>query len=147
MTTIAYRDGVLASDTLITSGTDVSGYYQKGRRIGLLLYASTGSCGLGDTFEAWLRGGCRGDQPSLKNGDSTAHCIVVMPDGLVVWFHQDGMTPMRTPYHAVGSGSAYAIGAMAAGATAAEAVRIAMLHDTGTGGDVTTLSITKEKTP
>lgn len=143
MTTIAYRDGVLASDTLITSGANVSGHYQKGRVRGRLLYASAGSCGLGDRFEAWIRDGCAGEHPKLKEGESSAQCVVFLPDGLMAWFHEDGMTPVRAPFHAIGSGSAYAIGAMAAGASAPDAVRIAMQHDTGTGGSVTVLTINR----
>ena len=42
-------------------------------------------------------------------------------------------------YHAFGSGEEIALGAMAAGATAAEAVQIAIQFDTSSDGDVTQL--------
>lgn len=136
MTTIAYRDGVLAADTQICAGNGRVGYAVKVRSLGPLLYGSSGSCGLGDAWEAWLRAGAKGAHPKMKDGESKAQGYLFMPDDTVVWFHEDGVTAMRAPYFAIGSGSDYALGAMALGHTAEEAVKAAMAHDTGTGGDV-----------
>ena len=43
---------------------------------------------------------------------------------------------IKEPYYAVGSGSAYALGALAAGATASQAVKITCRHDNNCGGKV-----------
>lgn len=47
------------------------------------------------------------------------------------------VTTERTGQYAIGSGGAIAIGALAAGASAREAVKIATLHDAYSGGTVT----------
>ena len=67
----------------------------------------------------------------------------------ILWvFDLNGLTEFRTevPYpvklslpNALGTGCEYAIGAMAAGTSAEEAVRIAARYDTNTGGEVITL--------
>lgn len=53
---------------------------------------------------------------------------------LMCWRLNDG-------YHAIGSGTKVALGAMAHGATAREAVEAAIIHDNGTGGHVTEVEI------
>lgn len=141
MTTIAYRDGILATDRLITSGGERCGAYTKGRNIGRLMYASAGSCGLTEAVGEWLRAGARGEPPRLKDGDREGSVYVFLPDHTIVWFHCDGVTPIRAPYWAAGSGGPYALGAMAAGASAKDAVIAAIKHDTGSGEGVETLRI------
>lgn len=139
MTTLAYRDGVLASESLVSSGSQRAGFMQKSRRIGDLLYASCGSAGLTDRLESWLRSGAKGPPPSLKEGDATGSVFVFMPDDMIVWFHADGQSAMRAPFWASGSGGPYALGAMSMGATAEQAVRAAIEHDTASGGEVTVI--------
>lgn len=136
MTTIAYRDGILAGDTLISSGENRVGYGQKIRQKGQLLYASAGSAGLTEKVEAWIRSGCIGENPPLKSGDATGETFLFMPDDSIVWFHCDGSTLIRAKFFARGSGGEYALGAMQNGATAIEAVKCAMALDRGTGGTV-----------
>lgn len=141
MTTIAYRDGVLAADTLVTSGDIRCGSEVKIRALGPLLYGSCGSCGLTDKVEAWMRGGMKGDRPPLRvpDGSATGAVFVFMPDHTVLWMHEDGDTVIRAPYWAAGSGEMYALGAMALGATAPEAVKAAIVHDVGSGGPITVI--------
>lgn len=139
MTTIAYRDGILAADTLITAGNIRCGTETKIKARGPLLYGSCGSCGLTDKVEAWIRAGMIGDRPHLKAGEATGSVFVFMPDDKIVWMHEDGDTVLTAPYWAAGSGEKFALGAMAHGASAEEAVRAAIVHDTGSGGSVTVL--------
>lgn len=139
MTTIAYRDGVLAADSLITSGTMRCGHEIKVKALGKLLYGSCGSCGLTDKVEAWMRSGMVGDRPPLKVGEAAGSVFVFMPDDRIVWMHEDGDTVIRAPYWAAGSGERFALGAMAHGASAEEAVKAAIAHDTVSGGEVTVL--------
>jgi hypothetical protein len=139
VTTIAYRDGVLAADTLITAGGIRCGSEIKVKRLGRLLYGSCGSCGLTDKVEGWIRAGMKGDRPPLKVGEATGSVYVFMPDERIVWMHEDGDTVLTAPYWAAGSGEKFALGAMAYGASAEEAVKAAIMHDTGSGGAVTVL--------
>jgi hypothetical protein len=141
VTTIAYRDGVLAADTLITSGGERVGHHQKARRRGRLLYATTGSCGLGDAWAAWLRAGAAGEPPTLLSDGGTANGYVFLPDDAVVWFHSEGVTHIRAPFWAAGSGDCFARGAMETGATAEQAVAAAIKWDTGSGGEITVISV------
>lgn len=59
----------------------------------------------------------------FPSGDSEA--IIVKPDGTVIWRGRHPQwVQIEGPYHAIGSGFKLAIGAMAMGATALEAIKI-----------------------
>lgn len=64
----------------------------------------------------------------------------VWPDGRAEVSAGDGAIPMPHRFFAIGSGSDYAMGAMAMHATAAEAVRVASMFDSDTGGRVHTMA-------
>lgn len=141
MTTIAYRDDVLAADTQITCGGTIDGWAQKAFRKGRLLYATSGSSGLGDRFASWVSGGMQGDAPCLKGeGDKDGGHGYLFPGGdRVVWRYDDVWATHRAPFFAYGSGAEIALGAMLAGASAEEAVRAAAERDIATGGEITVL--------
>ena len=139
MTTIAYRDDVLAGDTQITVGSSIGGHMQKVFRKGRLLYAMTGCSGLSDSFRSWVNGGLVGPAPDMKDGDADANGVLFPGGDLVVWRFNKAWTAHRAPFFAFGSGQDFALGAMAQGATAEEAVRIAAQFDTASGGKVTVL--------
>lgn len=63
----------------------------------------------------------------------TAKGQIFMFDDYTKWL------AVNEPYHAIGSGSDYALGAMALGATTKEAVKIASKHDSYSGMGVKTL--------
>lgn len=78
--------------------------------------------------------------PPEVEGDM--ECLIVHKSGQV--FLQEGYNapyPVDGPFFAVGSGAEIAIGAMAMGASAEQAVKIAAMYDTQTGGKVTVLSL------
>lgn len=143
MTTIAYKDGVLAADTLITCGDHRDGYTEKVKRIGGVLLAAAGSAIQADRFFEWAQRGFHpADRPSDIPEDEKCNWLRVESDGsLSVWANGSSWKtkPMDGMY-ALGSGSEYALGAMAAGASPEEAVRIAMKFDTKTGGDITVVT-------
>lgn len=142
MTTIAYRDGVLAADTQITCGSTIDGWTQKAFRKGQLLFATTGCSGRGDAFLAWVRSGMKGDAPEMKGekeDDEEANGFLFPGGDRVVWRYRNVWASHRAPFFAYGSGADIAIGAMLAGATAEEAVRCAAERDTATGGEITVL--------
>jgi hypothetical protein len=80
----------------------------------------------------------------LKLDDFEA--IIVGPDGYVALIDPVGF-PMEihNDFHAIGSGSYIAMGAMAAGASATDAVKYTMSLDTRCGGDIISHSISKRK--
>ncbi len=144
MTVWAYRSGILAADSLVTWNTHRDGYITKIRKHGPLLASVAGGNAAALRFLDWFVAGMPdGKQPDMgdrqKNGPQTAAGHIFMPDGLIVTLDPDGWTHLRTDFYAGGSGCDYAYGAMAIGASAAEAVRAAIRFDTGCGGDVTVL--------
>lgn len=143
MTTIAYRDGVLAADTLSTRNGAREGVAVKIVQRGDLLAGASGASDFAKAFRDWFRQGCRGDCPPLGDPEKNwAEGFIIMPDDRLVTFGptaQWAEKGMFSGMNAWGSGADFARGAMAAGATAEEAVRHAMHWDTCTGGDVTVL--------
>lgn len=138
MTTIAYRAGVIAADTLTTAGRDRVGYTRKIGGSNGLLWGASGDAAWCKGWRDWLSKGAQGD-PATPPDDNTGG-LVVLPDDSIMVFHARGFEHrIGLPYWADGSGADFALGAMHAGASAEEAVRAAMAWDTTTGGDVTVL--------
>lgn len=74
-------------------------------------------------------------------GDDGAYALLAGPKGAVL-FESDQMAPFKVPkIFAIGSGSRFAMGAMYAGSSAADAVRIASKLDEYTGGKVHTMRV------
>lgn len=139
MTTIAYRDGVLAADRLITSGTLRCGEMRKiATNEAGWLCGCAGPITASAIVLAWIEAGAEGEPPEAKEADA----IIVSPDGAVhFWTGYGPLTRAHGDFFAVGSGERIAVGAMAAGASAIDAVRIAIAHDTATGGPVDYLTL------
>lgn len=134
MTTIVYRNGVLASDTRMTSGGWVdAGRAVKVRRLGDgTLIGLTGNYAMASVAADQVAAG----NTEPKTGDG-ARVIQIKPDGTITVFEDDAKHELSgTDFYAWGSGSIPALGALYAGANAEEAVRIAMKVDPNTGGDV-----------
>lgn len=71
-----------------------------------------------------------------------ASCIAISPKGEVFTFESDSWYQEKpAEFHAWGGGFSVALGALHAGASAEEAVRIASLVHTKTGGSVETLRL------
>lgn len=140
MTTIAYRDGVLAADTLVTENGRVCGYTTKIRLHRGLLWGTTGCLIHQGQFDAWVLGGMGGPPPTMKTeANATSSALLIAGQNLLT-FDDHGWDAMPLPeFYAVGSGAPLAIGAMAAGATAREAVACASLFDIYSGGAITEL--------
>lgn len=140
MTTIAWRDGILAADTatfIHEGNTRVpEGAARKITRLrdGSLI-AGSGVRREINVFAHWYDSGCDPDKKPEFDNVTVLH----VSHGGCVTIH-DGKYDEREigscPFYAMGSGAAAALGAMHAGATAAEAVAIAMLIDPWTGGEI-----------
>lgn len=141
MTTIAYRNGVLAADTGMTVGNTVVGNTVKiVRRDDGCMAGAAGFAGYAGSFLRWFMAGQIGDPPEAKSEDNVLdRGVIFRPDGAMLVFEPEGMFEMTAPYYAFGCGRCEALGAMFAGADAEAAVRAAIAHDAHTSGDVTVL--------
>lgn len=145
MTTIAYRDGVLAADSMLTGYDADCGSVTKIRRnrhgwIG----GACGNAGSISLFMDWfLNTAARVDvKPPPSVSDNAADGFVVVPgDRVFFWSGAPALWPVIAPFHAIGSGMRFAMGAMAMGANAREAVEVARKFDVYTGGRIATLSL------
>lgn len=135
MTTIAYRAGVLAADSLVTSNNLRDGHVQKIRRFGPLLVAAAGSASLGHQFFDWVGAGIKGPSP-FQGVEGGGNGFIVMPDDLIVVWGTKGPWTLRAPFWACGSGQDLALGAMRAGCSADVAVLAAIDHDIYSGAPV-----------
>ena len=132
MTTIAYKDGVMAADSqtdwFYRETVDIKIQKKHGVMVG-----SCGNTGDGKKFRDWILN--KGDKPELKDKFSA----LVVRNGRVTQY-DSCLVPMRSEkYTAIGSGAAFAIAAMDCGKNAIEAVRIAKRRDISTGGRIRTI--------
>ena len=141
MTTVAFRDGVLAADTLVTANTHRDGSVTKIAKRGPVLAAAVGLLPFALAFLDWFRGGMLGDPPPMGNKEDRATGHIFTSDGWVLSYSIFGWQRIRAEYYANGSGSDYAYGAMAMGASAEDAVRAALIHETASGGEIQVLRI------
>lgn len=139
MTTVAYKAGVLAADSLVTSNGVRDGAARKIAKHKGMLLGGAGCWSTVTKFMDWVRAGAQGECPIETGGE--ANGFVVMPDGRFIMWSGRGPTTTESPYFAFGSGREFALGAMAAGASAEEAVRVAIELDVYSGGPVTTLRL------
>lgn len=140
MTTVAYRDGIMAADSLIWMDDTATHSGRKLRRLrdGSLV-GFAGSVAESVLVMDWLDGG--GDQqaaPRIRD----AEFLLVKPSGAVFKIERE-LVLLRAEgrYHAIGAGQRFALGAMFAGADAATAVRAAIKHGSGNGGRVRKLRL------
>jgi hypothetical protein len=140
VTTIAWRDGVLAADSQITENDRVCGYARKIGQINGVLWGVCGCLIHMVAFGDWVRGGMEGEPPSMKTPEgATSTAIVIAGDRLLTFDHH-GQDHMPLPaFHAVGTGAPVALGAMQFGASARQAVEAAIALDVYSGGEITVL--------
>lgn len=135
MTTIAWRDGVMAADSLTTGGGVKSRATKLYRLDDGRVVGCAGKYRFGLQFVEALK---RGELLNLDKEDTDSfHAIVMLPDGSLVEY-EDGRTPIRVEdrFYAIGSGTQSALAAMHCGKTAREAVEIACLVDDATAGPI-----------
>jgi hypothetical protein len=148
MTTIAYRDGILAADTRAFSGsTQPIGEKQKIYRIkgGSCFGVSTPHPGLSEEIKDWFVEAKHLDHEPQLNGREF-DMLEIDRNGEVFFYHNSFVPagPLAAEYFAIGSGSEYAMGAMGYGASAVDAVAVAAVHDVWTGPTVTMIEVPKK---
>lgn len=82
-------------------------------------------------FRAWF--GTKGPKPRFKS----IQALVLYPSGKLEYWNEEMEPTEMTAPAAIGSGMDFALGAMGAGASPAEAVKIAATRDPFSGGDIT----------
>lgn len=154
MTTIAYKDGVLACDsawnvdgsTVITWATKIT------RLPSGALYAGAGDSDDRELVallsDLWLSAGTVPARAALADLKGDYSALLVFPSEAEggVWLiekgdEDSGAMRVVAPFAAIGAGRDIALGAMAAGASAEEAVRIACRFNTQTREPVFTETI------
>jgi hypothetical protein len=152
MSTIAYREGFLAADSLLVDDRGIisSEYYYRIISEPDFVIAHTGklSSDVG-LIKEWLSGlegigvNCI-DAPYLDDGDE---CFwVFSKNGCFNFVYGYGLIELTaingvSGFSAAGTGRELAMGAMASGASADDAVKAAILLDTKSGGKVQCLNI------
>ena len=141
MTTIAYKDGVIAYDSRMTSGPHIlTDEYDKHTEYKGIHFFVAGECEHKEMLFEHFVNKAHGDKPPFD-----LKLIAFAWDGKDLW--QCGFTEAFFAYRvdyghdAAGSGDNFAIAAMDMGATAEEAVRVAAKRDTGTGGTIRTFTL------
>lgn len=133
MTTIAadLSAGVMCADSYWTDG-DECGYV---RKVFMVRGELVGFAGGIREWQRWLEAWRASPGKQLPRF-STLTVLRLTHDGIHSWTAPDGWLPVQESKYAIGSGGKCARGAMAAGASCKEAVRIAGTIDAGTGGPV-----------
>ncbi len=137
MTTIAYKEGVMAADSKAYAGFNTPlGQKCKIRRLsdGTLIGCSSNQVGAGEAVMDWYaRGANPEDGPKLEESKFTL--LVVKPNGDAFYAFDNFLLsgPIRAECYAIGSGEGVAHGAMRAGASAERAIEIAAECDVWTG--------------
>lgn len=141
MTTIAYRSGVLAGDSQATDDQRWTNdkIFAIDTRAGRLLVGICGEVHAGLIFLEWLKDD-RNRKPDL--GSEEFDAIVIAENGRVTVWNESliGWRP-KGKFFAIGSGAPSAMGAMHAGKSAVEAVKIACKVDPYTRGPVRSLKL------
>lgn len=115
-------------------------------RRGPVMAAASGTAAMCQAFRDWFVSGMIGDPPQAQHALNSewSYWVVLFHDETILCWQAAGwvriFAPYFAPYFATGSGADFATGAMAHGATAEEAVRAAIMHDTNSGGEITVLS-------
>jgi hypothetical protein len=146
MTAIAYRDGTMAADTMMLPDDDnvkVLNDVKVVKRKGHLFGISGDACPPTTDFVKWFFSKARG-KPWTAGLSFKA--MVVDPSGsITLWDETGTATPLKEKYWAVGSGKEFAIGAMDKGASAHEAVRVAIKRSPSVGGKVMSRSFQRKR--
>lgn len=138
MTCIAYRNSVMAADSLVVHDNAIKDprsikILSKG---GWLLGTSGDQCPPDHTVLKWFKPKAL----QLPRMDGYKFMMLAAgPNGVLrVWDQEGQFEPIRQKFWAVGCGTELAIGAMEMGATAAQAVAVAIKYNVHCGGKIIT---------
>lgn len=134
MSTIAWDGRTLAADKQAVTG-GMREIVTKARLLPngqVLAWTGEHECGL--ILAAWYESGADIDKwPKFQSGDDWTRLIVASANEVIVFERQPVGQLLEEPFMAWGSGRDYAMGAMAMGASAGQAVEVASRFDINTG--------------
>lgn len=140
MTTISFKDGIMAADSACSEDDTNLGRIKKVYRIGKCIIGMCGETSSFQGFADWFRDGADDAETFPWSGDWSA--LVVAPDKPITLYGNESMTPLvfskKDKYIAIGSGMDVALGCMYNGGSAKDAVKAAIKHNTSTKGPVRT---------
>lgn len=161
MTTIAVKDGIMVGDGRCSLGsTVIKDDMVKVFWINNHLMGGAGRARSISTFAQWLQkhtdytiinqevGDLVDLIPPVLQDDEEFTALVLTPDKQVLMY--DGNVALNLGQDvpaSIGSGSVFALAAMDAGASAEEAVKIAMKRDVYSGGEITVVQLEDEPEP
>lgn len=143
MTVIAYKDGILATDTLMVNN-ERKGYTQKLFRHNWEAIAVCGDFARSLEMLEWYKAGADpATFPAKRDPNDFGRLIVACGKG--VRTYESGPQPIwhHQPFVAYGTGGDFAMGAMQVGASAIEACRAAIEWCASCGGEVDHLVVGK----
>jgi ATP-dependent protease HslVU (ClpYQ) peptidase subunit len=149
MSTVAYKDGIIAGDTMMSFGSELIGGVRKVGRTENFLFGYVGQMSGMYRMYKWVNNLPEYTDPNdfyehadtLNMGDIDGSAILISrTEDIWALSAAGGMILLRRAYESVGSGSTYALGALASGASAIEAVKTAITLDAYTGGKVETVT-------
>jgi ATP-dependent HslUV protease subunit HslV len=145
MTTIAYRDGIMAADSGVWHGDGMNPWATKvAKGNDGVLYGLTGNAAEASNYIAWVKGGYTGDEPkarSLNDGDNSSFVVVIAKAGDPIRLRTAyGDEMYDAPYISIGGGSQACYGAMYVGADAPTAIKAAIEHGASAIGNVQSVS-------
>jgi ATP-dependent protease HslVU (ClpYQ) peptidase subunit len=147
MTTIAYKDGIIAADSQAT-WEDGSGQIELCNKLFLIrsgshageIVATSGSTSPGMVFIDWYENPKK-QKPRIQFEDDDFVCLVLNWAGLYVADTYCRLVKVKEPFYATASGAPFALGAMAAGASAKQAVQIACKYSAYSCPPVVTMKL------
>lgn len=155
MSTVVYKDGIIACDSQMTNGAEMQLGVHKIGRSAHFLFGFTGRMSVMYPLFDWLcdvEGNTFGqDIPDPTTfyrhankldtcGSDDGFAIIADREKRVYGVSTDGLvTPYPRGWEAIGSGGTYAVGALHMGADARRAVAVAKECDVSTGGYIHTL--------
>lgn len=138
MTIIALKDGYMCSDSLVTQGDLKLGSVNKIFTVDRYVIGIAGTYQHAMQFINWFREGRPDKRPDFDGEKPNFDALVYDKILDYTMHYSDGFLGdlIASTCYAIGSGTDLALGAMEAGATAHEAVKIAIKRNSNCGGKI-----------
>lgn len=141
MTIVVWDGTTLASDTMAVEGDYLKESYSRKLRRGIDFII--GFCGSVRKVEQWWAKNHENDFDEIistehdfdEEGDDIG-CVIISREGECYKYVEGYFVPHEAQFTAIGSGSAFALGALSMGATSFQAVDVAIKHDPWCGGSI-----------
>lgn len=148
MTVVVYRDQIIASDTLSTySGTLFTEVQKIGKTAGGYLFGLCGStiqcANIIQSATALDKNHSFESLVKTFTGEGDSFGMIVDPEGAIFTWGKDGAARCFSHWLTIGSGSDFAVGALAMGASSIQAVKVAAQYSTTCGGRVISYQLGK----